>query len=51
MVSVGRLAAVLEKLKKNGAFATLAGEGGVVDNFTLAGEGGVADKSRRSSRS
>ena len=25
-------AAVLEKLEKNGAFATLAGEGGVADN-------------------
>ena len=27
-----RNAAVLEKLEKNGAFATLAGEGGVADN-------------------
>ena len=27
-----RDAAVLEKLEKNGAFATLAGEGGVADN-------------------
>ena len=32
-------AAVLEKLEKNGAFTTLAGEGGVADNST--GEPGV----------
>ena len=46
-------AAVLEKLEKNGAFATLAGEGGVADNSAevarkvRAGGARETDKTRR----